>query len=641
MKRICAAMAILAVMLCTATPSRAEITLGEQLAALRAEIETIMARLEALQASIDTIMPTILTPAAGLSRSAADPVHAMDASDTLATLLPVADNLFGPVSSTIKLSFGSSSLVGEFRVEPRVEFRVESISSDGADGVHVTYVVDDGEPVTLHLQEDDFNAPNYYKEIDDGRFWFWSETGSFYGPEKNRGSAQFKYFDAYGVNKYRSEDRLVYRSYMTAGARTEAANMPVGTASYFGRMAAQTHLKNNPATSQRGYMRGRMSMTADFDASTLEGRISGIQRNPSGPDGYSLLPDTTYFEIENGKIVDGQFTADLTGRDTNAVASISDTVRGYEGDILGEFYGPAAEEVGGVLNASSSAHHRVLSGWFGGKQPDVPEVDQPVLSNAAKVDLPGSTSELTDAAEVTSIKDDGAGGFRVTYVVDGEEETVHLDASSYGNVDGQIYYYQKRDGDRSHWLRDPGGYSGVSGFSYFDVKWWSVTDWADEGYDFQSYAGSRGFAVYGTPTETDDLPAATATYAGSAHAVIHSTTDPNLSARRYARGSLTLNADFGASTISGMIDEIAATTAGGSNVSYHADTNGHITIENGAISNSGFTADLTGTQDFASFEGDMEGRFYGPAAAEAGGTFTGTDSTQNTVMLGYFGGRKQ
>ena len=37
------------------------------------------------------------------------------------------------------------------------------------------------------------------------------------------------------------------------------------------------------------------------------------------------------------------------------------TVLGYEGNVLGEFYGPAAEEVGAVLNASRS--DRVLYGW--------------------------------------------------------------------------------------------------------------------------------------------------------------------------------------------------------------------------------------------------------------------------------------
>ena len=76
----------------------------------------------------------------------------------------------------------------------------------------------------------------------------------------------------------------------------------------------------------------------------------------------SFLPDSTRFDIEHGRIADGQFTATLTGVDTNADAATDQTVAGYEGDILGEFYGPAAEEVGGVLNAESDAHDSVISG---------------------------------------------------------------------------------------------------------------------------------------------------------------------------------------------------------------------------------------------------------------------------------------
>ena len=54
--------------------------------------------------------------------------------------------------------------------------------------------------------------------------------------------------------------------------------------------------------------------------------------------------------------------------DSNAAAPADETVRGYEGGILGEFYGPAAEEVGGVLNASRN--DRVMHGAFAGKQGD-------------------------------------------------------------------------------------------------------------------------------------------------------------------------------------------------------------------------------------------------------------------------------
>ena len=45
--------------------------------------------------------------------------------------------------------------------------------------------------------------------------------------------------------------------------------------------------------------------------------------------------------------------------DTNASAPLRESVRGFEGSVLGEFYGPAAEEVGGVLNARRDEDLRV------------------------------------------------------------------------------------------------------------------------------------------------------------------------------------------------------------------------------------------------------------------------------------------
>ena len=54
--------------------------------------------------------------------------------------------------------------------------------------------------------------------------------------------------------------------------------------------------------------------------------------------------------------------------DTNAAAPLRDTVRGYHGDVLGEFYGPAAEEVGGVLSARRDEDLRVMGGIFHGRK---------------------------------------------------------------------------------------------------------------------------------------------------------------------------------------------------------------------------------------------------------------------------------
>ena len=156
------------------------------------------------------------------------------------------------------------------------------------------------------------------------------------------------------------------QSSLTYGARTDAAALPSGSASYTGVTTANTYLKSDPSRSHQESIRGTLRLAANFDDSTLDGMILEIgkrTRDASGSwNAWSSLPDTTRFEVADGRIVDGQFTATLTGTDSNAAAAPADTVSGYEGGMLGEFYGPAAEEVGGVLNASSD--DRVMLGAF-------------------------------------------------------------------------------------------------------------------------------------------------------------------------------------------------------------------------------------------------------------------------------------
>ena len=160
------------------------------------------------------------------------------------------------------------------------------------------------------------------------------------------------------------------RPFWTAGARTDAADLPAGTATYVGSMGAEALSQVGSSNIVRYTLRGELSLTADFDASTLEGEITNIDqrwREPR-PRVWIDLPGTTRFDITDGQIADGQFTATLTGVDRNESAPLHESVRGYEGDVLGEFYGPAAEEVGGVISATRDADLRVMGGTIRGHQ---------------------------------------------------------------------------------------------------------------------------------------------------------------------------------------------------------------------------------------------------------------------------------
>ena len=83
-------------------------------------------------------------------------------------------------------------------------------------------------------------------------------------------------------------------------------------------------------------------------------------------------------EVSNGMIDAGGFSADWAASGPTNVAR-HETVSGFEGTMVGEFYGPAAEEVGGVMSghraADGSFPGQILRGTFGGSQPE-PEVQQ-------------------------------------------------------------------------------------------------------------------------------------------------------------------------------------------------------------------------------------------------------------------------
>ena len=243
------------------------------------------------------------------------------------------------------------------------ESHIKTISSDGNNGFHVTYVVG-GDERMIHFEEADYIAEqyNYHTEVDGVGYWLESYTNSYHGTDKNQGSARYKYVDVSRFFGYQDEDNFEDGgtgdwNYLSYGARTDAASLPAGSAKYEGIVSAETHLRTDPSRVHWEYMKGILRLTANFDDSTLDGMILGIRvrthnQNNDGWNEWTALSDTTHFEIADGEIADGQFSATLTGVDSNAAAPSDETVSGYEGGILGEFYGPAAEEVGGVLNAS-------------------------------------------------------------------------------------------------------------------------------------------------------------------------------------------------------------------------------------------------------------------------------------------------
>ena len=326
-----------------------------------------------------------LTPE-GLVRSTATPVYATNAdsyeSAGLETQYPALSANMVRDWSESTVTLGSDG-----------DLHIKSIAGDyeavsGNVEIMVTYEYQ-GELITVSFTDNDFLvADGYWTTVDDDgvevSFWL--------------GTQEFTQFNTVGAET--CDEGVCIWSYGTIGARTEAASMPSGIATYWGTARADSFLENEPSSNpnhQRIW--GVLRLTADFAGSSLDGRITNIQVRRGSESNRTDWPETTYLAIDEGKIVNGQFTAKLTGMDSNANAPMNESLSGYEGDVLGEFYGPAAEEVGGVFNASRD--DRVMIGWLGGARLDpdrLPGSSRTAVSVGVDQDFSASTSQLTDAA---------------------------------------------------------------------------------------------------------------------------------------------------------------------------------------------------------------------------------------------------
>ena len=558
------------------------------------------------------------TGSEGLVRSTVTPVHWTGADSWASAGLET----HYPVSSSNALRDWNDSTVtlgsGDFGLHEMSVAGTHEAASGGVE-VIVTYELD-GDVHTISFTTDDYLEDGGYweKEIDGESLSFW------YGGE-------FENFSTVGFHP--CEAGVCLFSYGTIGARTEAARMPTGTATYLGSARADTWLEDEPGSSpNRQRIWGVLRLSADFAESSLDGRITDIQVRRQTESDRSDWPDTTYLAIHDGRIVDGQFTADLTGMDTNANAPIGESLRGYEGGVLGEFYGSSAEEVGGVFNASRD--DRLMVGWLGGAQfdPDrLARTSRTAVSVGVDRNFSASTSQLTDAAGVTAVRSDGAGGFYVTYMVDGARQRIHLPVSGYDP--GDRGYNTEGPPDYGIWDAAD-SYDRSPEFDYVSVNGWYIWDYdvAPDG-TRTNHDTQRGHMVYGQPTAV--LPAGTAEYAGRMYLNRWSRTDPtNATGRRQLQSSLALTADFDNRTVGGRLHGWSQRAyASGSYEAIDAE----VAIRNGTIANAEFTADLAGTG--GNFTGNMTGRFFGPGAAEVGGVIDG--ETTDNVFEGWFAGKKQ
>ena len=328
----------------------------------------------------------------GLTQSPQPPVYADSDTDTLASSLPSGETVFSPLSAAILLDHG-----GEAATRPaRGAFYVKSISGDGAGGFHVISVLD-GEETPVHIEAGDHDDAAFgfvrVSEDEQSVYYLASWTGAFNedpgGPaatDRTDGSSEFDYLElGYWLHYIGSDsagagpDAVLqgegHDSFVTYGMRTRPGNLPTGNATYEGRLTASWWgAEGDPNTNLNDvHLQGALTLGVDFGDGTISGRVDTVAIPSWNSDSGGDEP-VGAISIAGTGIDEAQFVVDWVGENSDTDAAPDRTLSGFTGTILGEFYGPAAEEVGGVLSglraATGTTQERYLTGNFGASQPD-------------------------------------------------------------------------------------------------------------------------------------------------------------------------------------------------------------------------------------------------------------------------------
>ena len=361
---ICSAMALAAAMVgCSSTSAElAELRAAKMLAAQQEQERLDRQRLAGL--------------AGGLAQSLQPSVYAEADTDTLANLLPGGETVFPTLSAAVWRDYQNPA-----SAPPDLgSAYVKSVSSDGAGGFRVTFVID-GRESLVHLPAHRFGTTLFQGGAQDSLVGYslWSWTDSFRADaddpaatDRTDGPSYYDYFDINGWQAGTSGAGN-FRGFMTYGARTLPGELPSGRATYEGRLRAEVWGADASRWRTQTWVRGTVHLEANFDDGEMSGRIDALRVQPPGANAYQPLPDGNLIDIASTPIGEARFVADWTGNDANENAMPHETIGGFTGTMIGEFYGPAAAEVGGVLSgrraATATTPEQFLMGGFGGSQP--------------------------------------------------------------------------------------------------------------------------------------------------------------------------------------------------------------------------------------------------------------------------------
>ena len=428
----------------------------------------------------------------GLEASTLASPTASSAADSMESLND-ASATFAPVAAPVKITSDSMGQAGVVLLQDDEEAYVESITYDGAGGYSVVYVVD-GEKTQVDFEAADWVAPpgeaSYYTTTVDSTAYGFARTPIYAGDRAPK-AVHRRYFQLFAW------ETGELRGYAAHGVVTPSQTLVnLGSATYEGHILAerQNNFIDPDFRAVRDILWGELTLNADFSASTITGSADTLWILLA--DGtWVQVPDTNSIAISNGEIDESRFHAEWEGQDTDTSSALEDSVRGFEGSMLGEFYGPDGEEVGGVFTGERAATDQVINGRFGGESQSAAAARAAIRTAAGRDDgisasqdpavyADSSSDSLSDllpdgntafaplsaavqrdwnnvevvqpgvgAAFVKSISSDGANGFNVTYVIDGRDSVVHLSADSWNDL-WSSYNVNKKGGNDNYWFND-------------------------------------------------------------------------------------------------------------------------------------------------------------------------------------------
>ena len=515
-------------------------------------------------------------------------------------------------------------------------FVITSIRRNSGGGYDITghHENSPNDEVTIQFLPEHCNAEDgcHLPRNEDGiEYYLWTMLDPY---DQHLGSSSdYDYLGVLALSAWGLPDGKGQRNYFVFGVGTPAAAVPTqGEAIYqTGYFRADAYQHSSVAGEFRQRFSGSVRIVANFDMSSLSGRIFSVRGSEPGSGDRGSWP-TSSFSITNGQInSEGQFTATLTGLDSDSSVPFSESVRGFVGQILGQFFGPNAEELGGVVSASRDVtgtdndlnlYGFITSVGFGPAK---------TLGSTGFIagmyrDFSGGTSQLRESNAMATVERT-AGGWIVT--VNGREfELSDSDLGSFpGFPDVYVATVSERE-DAWFWTNTKGFWKKTQEFNHFDVKGWSFSELSSPGNYINS---TRDIIVHGDVTSSSAMPTSgTATYNGRMYAEEFPSDGAVFSdlSTRY-RGDIALTADFANAVVKGVMDNLESREGRGS----YSSVTGRVTF-NAVINGSNMTtADLN--QNI-----NVRGAFFGPSAEEAAGVFDTLDQVNNTILIGWFGTAK-